>query len=94
MLLPRSLDPVARGRKLPLPDARPSEQIAKLFPQVVPAKDQPKTPAAAAANPPATSPAAQGVAAAAPVAKPVPLPAARPKVAAKPDTRRQRNRIR
>ena len=46
MLVPKSLDPVARGRQLPLPDARPSEQIAKLFPQTAPApspaKDQPK----------------------------------------------------
>jgi membrane-bound lytic murein transglycosylase A len=40
MLVPRSLDPVARGRKMPLPDARPSEKIAKLFPQVDPLKDQ------------------------------------------------------
>jgi membrane-bound lytic murein transglycosylase A len=42
ILMPNSLDPVARGRKLPLPDARPSEKIAKLFPQVDPLKDQPK----------------------------------------------------
>jgi membrane-bound lytic murein transglycosylase A len=42
ILVPKSLDPVARGRKLPLPDARPSEKIAKLFPQVGPLKDQPK----------------------------------------------------
>ncbi|MGJ4919477.1 murein transglycosylase A [Bradyrhizobium sp. HKCCYLRH2060] len=45
MLVPKSLDPVARGRKMPLPDARPSEKIAKLFPQVLPkeaAKDQVK----------------------------------------------------
>ncbi|WP_315740422.1 MULTISPECIES: murein transglycosylase A [unclassified Bradyrhizobium] len=49
MLVPKSLDPVARGRKMPLPDARPSEKIAKLFPQVLPkqaakeaAKDQAK----------------------------------------------------
>ncbi|MGZ5877457.1 MAG: murein transglycosylase A [Bradyrhizobium sp.] len=58
MLVPKSLDPVARGRKMPLPDPRPSEKIAKLFPQVDPLKDQPKdqkngakpleTPAAAA----------------------------------------------
>jgi membrane-bound lytic murein transglycosylase A len=89
MLLPKSLDPVARGRKLPLPDARPSEKIAKLFPQVLPATDQPKTTAASVA-----APAAQGVAAAAPIAKPVPLPAARPKIAATPDARRQRYRIR
>ena len=40
ILMPKSLDPVARGRKLPLPDARPSETIAKLFPQVDPQKDQ------------------------------------------------------
>ena len=33
MLVPKSLDPVARGRKMPVPDDRPSEQIAKLFPQ-------------------------------------------------------------
>jgi membrane-bound lytic murein transglycosylase A len=40
--VPKSLDPVARGRKMPLPDARPSEKIAKLFPQVDPLKDQQK----------------------------------------------------
>ena len=33
MLVPKSLDPLARGRKMPVPDARPSEKIAKLFPQ-------------------------------------------------------------
>lgn len=42
MLVPKSLDPVARGRKMPLPDPRPSEKIAKLFPQVDPLKDRPK----------------------------------------------------
>jgi membrane-bound lytic murein transglycosylase A len=42
ILVPMSLDPVARGRKMPVPDARPSEKIAKLFPQVDPLKDQPK----------------------------------------------------
>jgi membrane-bound lytic murein transglycosylase A len=42
ILVPKSLDPVARGRKMPLPDARPSEKIAKLFPQVDPLKDQQK----------------------------------------------------
>jgi membrane-bound lytic murein transglycosylase A len=40
ILVPKSLDPVARGRKMPVPDARPSEKIAKLFPQVDPLKDQ------------------------------------------------------
>jgi membrane-bound lytic murein transglycosylase A len=39
MLVPKSLDPVARGHKMPLPDARPSEKIAKLFPQVDPLND-------------------------------------------------------
>ena len=43
MLVPKSLDPAARGRKMPVPDARPSEKIAKLFPQVDPLKDQPRT---------------------------------------------------
>jgi membrane-bound lytic murein transglycosylase A len=45
MLVPRSVDPVERGRKMPLPDARPSETIARLFPQTLPkeaAKDQSK----------------------------------------------------
>jgi membrane-bound lytic murein transglycosylase A len=40
ILVPKSLDPAGRGRKMPLPDARPSEKIAKLFPQVDPLKDQ------------------------------------------------------
>ena len=42
ILVPRSLDPMARGRKMPLPDPRPSAQIARLFPQTDPPKDQPK----------------------------------------------------
>src|SRR5258706_16254158 len=42
MLVPKSLDPVARGRRMPLPDPRPSETIAKLFPQSDPLKDQQK----------------------------------------------------
>ena len=40
ILVPKSLDPAARGRKMPLPDARPSAKIAKLFPQTDPLKDQ------------------------------------------------------
>ena len=82
MLVPKSLDPVARGRKLPVPDARPSEKIAKLFPQVDPSKA--KEPAKSAA------PAAQATTALAPVAKPVPLPEARPKIAPAPEPRRHR----
>ncbi len=42
ILVPKSLDPAARGRKMPLPDPRPSAKIAKLFPQVDPKKDQQK----------------------------------------------------
>jgi membrane-bound lytic murein transglycosylase A len=36
MLVPKSLDPAARSRKMPLPDPRPSEKIARLFPQTDP----------------------------------------------------------
>jgi membrane-bound lytic murein transglycosylase A len=60
LLVPKSLDPVTRGRKMPLPDPRPSETIAKLFPQTDPVKDQkkdqnngtkpPEPPVAAGAN--------------------------------------------
>ncbi|KWV45946.1 lytic transglycosylase [Bradyrhizobium macuxiense] len=41
MLVPKELDPVARGRKLPIPDERPSAKIAKLYPQTDPQKDKP-----------------------------------------------------
>ena len=40
MLVPKSLDPAPRASKLPVPDPRPSEKIAKLFPQTDPAKDK------------------------------------------------------
>lgn len=41
MLVPNSLAPEARGRAMPLPEARPSARIAKLFPQqAVPAKPE------------------------------------------------------
>jgi len=42
ILVPKSLDPAARGRKMPVPDPRPAEKIAKLFPQVDPLKDPQK----------------------------------------------------
>ena len=71
MLVPKGLDPLARGRKLPVPDERPSAKIAKLFPQVA-AKDQPKAAAPAAATHAAPVTSAQAS---------VPLPAARPKEA-------------
>jgi membrane-bound lytic murein transglycosylase A len=74
ILIPRELDPLARGRKLPVPDERPSARIAKLFPQIDPLKDQPKPArdAAPAATIPATATTAQAS---------IPLPAARPKEA-------------
>jgi membrane-bound lytic murein transglycosylase A len=43
ILVPKSLDPVVRGRAMPLPGKRPSAKIARLFPQTDPLKDQPKT---------------------------------------------------
>src|SRR5882724_1091940 len=53
MLVPKSLDPSVRARKMPVPDARPSEKIAKLFPQVDPAKSV--APAAAGPAPSSTA---------------------------------------
>src|ERR1700716_3075531 len=55
LLLPKSLDPMARGRRMPLPDARPSVKIAKLFPQTDPLKDQPKDPKNGAKPPEASA---------------------------------------
>jgi membrane-bound lytic murein transglycosylase A len=88
MLVPKSLDPVARGHKLPLPDVRPSAKIAKLFPQVAPkeaaqdrSKDQKAATAAAAPATNATpTPPTAAVAQNTPAAPGVPLPAARPKI--------------
>jgi len=97
MLVPRSLDPVARGRKMPVPDPRPSEKIAKLFPPVDPLKDQAKNhksgagPSDAAAGPNATN--AIGAAASsrgATVTGRVPLPEARPAIKPGPDRHRVR----
>jgi peptidoglycan lytic transglycosylase A len=63
ILVPKSLDPAARGRKMPLPDARPSEKIAKLFPQVDPLKEQPKSPQTGVKPPEgSTAPGAKGAA--------------------------------
>jgi membrane-bound lytic murein transglycosylase A len=92
ILVPKSLDPVARGRKMPVPDARPSAKIAKLFPQVDPLKDQPKDQKKGAKPPEASAPAA--VAQAAPtqtaLAKPIPLPEARPNIKPVREVRRRR----
>jgi membrane-bound lytic murein transglycosylase A len=77
MLVPKSLDPVALGREMPLPDPRPSEKIAKLFPQVDPLKNQPKV--QKNATPTGPSPVvAQAPNAGAGDARIVPLPEARP----------------
>ncbi|MBR0971858.1 murein transglycosylase A [Bradyrhizobium japonicum] len=77
MLVPKGLDPTARAARLPVPDPRPSEKIAKLFPQTDPAKDTAKDqakPAAAAA----AAAVAQGKGETVAVANPVPLPVPRP----------------
>ncbi|MGY3032385.1 membrane-bound lytic murein transglycosylase A [Bradyrhizobium sp. USDA 4354] len=69
MLVPKSLDPAPRAAKLPIPDPRPSEKIARLFPQTDPAKTG--TSAAAAA---------QGKNETVAIAGPVPLPVPRPAI--------------
>ncbi len=105
ILVPKSLDPVARGRKMPLPDARPSEKIARLFPQVDPLKDQqkdhkngakpPETSAAAgpkdAANSSAPAAVAQASTTQTAAVKPVPLPEARPNIKPIRDGRHHRH---
>lgn len=42
MLIPKSLDPLERGKTMLLPEARPSAKIAKLFPQKEPPKETAK----------------------------------------------------
>ena len=98
MLVPKSLDPSARGRLAPVPDPRPSEKIAKLFPQTDPLKE-PKigapavTPPAAGSTPKPAAPTAQATSTAqATAAKPVPLPEARPATAPAPEKSRRRYR--
>ena len=92
MLVPRAVDPVERGRKMPLPDPRPSEKIARLFPQVEPRreplkgqiKDQGNDKAAISAAPASTV--AQATS---PAAATVPLPEPRPKIAPEPEQPRR-----
>jgi membrane-bound lytic murein transglycosylase A len=90
MLVPKSLDPVERGRKMPIPDPRPSAMIAKLFPQTEPAKVPPHEPTGG--TPASTSAVAHASASAAVAA--IPLPEARPKIAPVREQRRQRRRYR
>ncbi|MGH6679584.1 MAG: MltA domain-containing protein, partial [Bradyrhizobium sp.] len=80
MLVPKSLDPVERGRKMPLPDPRPSETIARLFPRTAPANDQ----GGVAATPVATITQAADNSPAPPSG---PLPDPRPGIAVGPDAR-------
>jgi membrane-bound lytic murein transglycosylase A len=103
MLVPKSLDPVAAGKQMILPDARPSARIAKLFPpeklakdaketaketgKVPEAKSEPKTPPASAD---ATKDKTTAAAAPAPAA--VPMPQARPDVAPAPRKKHRRYR--
>ncbi|MCP2000234.1 murein transglycosylase A [Nitrobacter winogradskyi] len=82
MLVPNSLDPVARARTMPLPETRPSARIAKLFP---PSDQKPAStpPAAGAASTPAkeqAGAAAPGPAAKAASSEAAPLPSVRPGV--------------
>lgn len=87
MLVPKSLDPVARGRKMPLPDPRPSEKIAKLFPQGEKARAKPKVPADGAR--PAIAPATTAQA-----GEKVPLPEARPVIEGERVDRHRRRLLR
>jgi membrane-bound lytic murein transglycosylase A len=83
MLVPKSLDPEERAHKMPLPEARPSEKIAKLFSQTLPPKN---------AAPAAPSAVAQAQGTAVPVVAPVPLPEARPASAPSRDGRHRSHR--
>ncbi|MDE2375921.1 MltA domain-containing protein [Bradyrhizobium sp.] len=93
MLVPKSLDPVARGKRLPVPDPRPSEKIARLFPQTDPGKDAAKA-LKNAANPSDARPSAAGTSAgsqtsgaAMAAANRVPLPEPRPAIKPDPEPR-------
>lgn len=91
MLVPNSLDPVARAKTMPLPETRPSASIAKLFP---PNDQKPaNTPQTSA---PSSLPAGeQAGAAPVPAAKAAapseatPLPSARPEVGSVHNPRRR-----
>jgi membrane-bound lytic murein transglycosylase A len=78
ILVPKSLDPLARGRNMPLPDPRPSEKIAKLFPQVdarnAAGATEPANKTTAATAQPATTASGSATSSA------VPLPESRPNI--------------
>jgi membrane-bound lytic murein transglycosylase A len=87
MLVPNSLDPSARAHNMPVPDPRPSEKIAKLFPQARLARDGGGNHESAA---PAPSSAVAQAQTAASVAAPIPLPEARPATAPSREVRHHR----
>jgi membrane-bound lytic murein transglycosylase A len=104
ILVPKSLDPVARGHRMPLPDERPSARIAKLFPQTDPLKPDTKPASAVTATakdtakpaPPVAAPAASPAAPATVAqktepAKAIPLPEARPQLASDRPVKRLRH---
>jgi membrane-bound lytic murein transglycosylase A len=68
-----------RAHKLPVPDPRPSAEIAKLFPRTLPAKDLAKD--QAVAPPAAPSAVAQASTTGTAISPHVPLPEARPATA-------------
>jgi membrane-bound lytic murein transglycosylase A len=91
MLVPKSLDPTAVGKSMLLPADRPSDKIAKLFPQ----KDAPAAAKNVAQNAPPAS--ISGPAAPAKAAAPtnsttnaVPLPEARPAIKRSREVRQRR----
>ncbi len=89
MLVPKSLDPVVQGRRMPLPDPRPSARIARLFPQVDPLKDRPKDQKNMASAPLQPASATPLSTAQADATTAIPLPEARPEV--KPGWRHHRH---
>ncbi len=93
MLVPKSLDPVTRGARLPVPDPRPSEKIAKLFPQTGPANEVAKDTAKdqKTAVKPSESKSLEASAAA---ARSIPLPEPRPVIKPVPEPRRHVRRHR
>ncbi|WP_322514963.1 murein transglycosylase A [Rhodopseudomonas palustris] len=98
MLLPNSLDPVARGRTMPLPEPRPSARIAKLYPQTPAGKDKPavqdspKAPEAATNDKPAAATAGSAQAVPTPQARPDAAPVAAPKRTHRRHHRHRRHR--
>jgi membrane-bound lytic murein transglycosylase A len=104
ILVPNSLDPVAKGRTMPLPDPRPSQKIAKLFSQQTPAKEKdaakPTEAVVASKEAGTANAAAKPTIATAPVAqatdpaKAVPLPEARPAIASRRSPHRWHRHVR